>query len=53
MVRTVVGVSTFFELATTPDDVRLTIEPDLSVPLTFDDWTAGRDAALEAILAAP
>jgi hypothetical protein len=46
-----VGVSTEFELATTLDDDRLTIEPDLSVALTFDDWAAGRDAALKAILA--
>ena len=48
-----VSVATLFELATTPEDVRLTIEPDVSVPLTFDDWTAGRDAALDAILARP
>ena len=46
-----VGVSTEFELATTPDDDRLTIEPDLPVELSFDDWAARRDAALEAILA--
>jgi hypothetical protein len=46
-----VGVSTTFELATTADDDRLTIEPDLSVELSFDDWAAKRDASLEAILA--
>ena len=42
-----------FELATTADDVRLTIEPDLPVPLTFADWAAGRDPALEKIRARP
>jgi hypothetical protein len=46
-----VGVATQFELATSVDDVRLTIEPDLPVPLTFADWSAGRDPALEVILA--
>ena len=49
----VVSVATTFELATTLDDERATIEPDLSVPLTFADWSAGRDAALDAILARP
>jgi hypothetical protein len=49
----VVSVATLFELATTVDDERPTIEPDLSVPLTFADWSAGRDGALDAILARP
>ena len=49
----VVSVATMFELATTSGDERLTIEPDLSVPLTFADWSAGRDGALDAILARP
>lgn len=49
----VVSVATTFELATTVDDERSTIEPDLPVPLTFADWSAGRDAALDAILARP
>ena len=48
-----IGVSTMFELATTMDDVRLTIDPDLAVPLTFTDWAAGRDPALEKIRARP
>jgi hypothetical protein len=48
-----VGVSTMFELATTADDVRLTIDPELAVPLTYADWAAGRDAALEKIRARP
>ena len=49
----VVSVATLFELATTVDDERPTIEPDLAVPLTFADWSSGRDAALDAILAHP
>jgi len=49
----VVSVATQFELATTSDDGRLTIEPDVSVPLTFADWSAGRDGALDAILESP
>jgi hypothetical protein len=49
----VVSVATMFELATTVDDERPTVEPDLSVPLTFADWSAGRDRALDAILARP
>jgi hypothetical protein len=49
----VVSVATLFELATTQEDERPTIEPDVSVPLTFPDWSAGRDAALDAILARP
>jgi C-terminal processing protease CtpA/Prc len=49
----VVSVATLFELATTVDDDRSTIEPDLSVPLNFADWSAGRDAALDAIRARP
>ena len=37
----------------TPDDARLTIEPDIPVDLSSDDYFAGRDPVLEAILAAP
>ncbi len=48
-----ISVATFFELGTTPDDERLTIEPDVAVPLAFDDWRAGRDPALAAVLAGP
>ena len=32
-----------------PRDARRAIKPDLPVPLTYRDWRAGRDAALEAI----
>jgi C-terminal processing protease CtpA/Prc len=49
----VVSVATTFELATTEGDDRPTIEPDLPVPLTFADWSAGRDAALDGILSRP
>ena len=34
-----------------PNDARPWIRPDLPAPATFADWRAGRDAALEAILA--
>lgn len=34
-----------------PDDPRLTIEPDIPVPVTAADYFAGRDPALEAALA--
>lgn len=37
----------------TPDDERLTIEPDISVDLSSEDYFAGRDPVLEAILAQP
>jgi hypothetical protein len=37
----------------TPDDARITIEPDIPVDLTSEDYFAGRDPVLEAILAAP
>lgn len=46
------SIATQFELATTDDDDRLTIEPDISAPLTYGDWAAGRDPALVAIGAA-
>lgn len=32
----------------TPDDPRVTIEPDVRVPLTLSDWLAGRDPVLAA-----
>ncbi|MEO8245567.1 MAG: hypothetical protein ABI622_00470 [Chloroflexota bacterium] len=46
-----VGVSTRYWQMGLPDDPRLTIEPDLAVPLTAADYFAGRDAVLEAVLA--
>ena len=37
----------------TPDDTRITIEPDLAVPFSSADYLAGRDPVLDAVLAAP
>jgi hypothetical protein len=37
----------------TPDDARITIEPDIPADLSSDDYFAGRDPVFEAILAAP
>ena len=36
----------------TPNDARITIEPEIPVELTADDYFAGRDPVLEAIVAA-
>ena len=36
----------------TPDDTRITIEPEIRAELTADDYVAGRDPVLEAIVAA-
>ena len=47
----VLDVSTLLEVGSAADDPRLTIEPDLPAPLTFEAWAAGRDPALEAALA--
>lgn len=47
-----ITVATLLE-PTTPPDARLGIDPDVAVPLTFADWTAGRDPALDTILARP
>jgi hypothetical protein len=35
----------------TADDRRITIEPDLEIPLSSEDYLAGRDPVLEAVLA--
>jgi hypothetical protein len=37
----------------TPDDQRITIEPTIQVSLSSDDYFAGRDPVLNAILATP
>jgi hypothetical protein len=37
----------------TPDDTRLTIEPSITVELSSDDYFAGRDPVLDAILEQP
>jgi Peptidase family S41 len=47
-----VGISTRYWQFATPDDPRLTIEPDIPVALRAADYFAGVDAALEALLAA-
>jgi hypothetical protein len=37
----------------TPDDARITIEPDIPVELSSDDYFAGHDPVLDAIIARP
>ena len=34
----------------TPGDERITIEPELPVPYTFEDYLAGRDPVLDAVI---
>ena len=48
-----VGVATRYYVGSTPDDPRLTIEPDVPAELTSADYFAGRDPALEAALQVP
>jgi len=43
-----VGISTRYWQKSAPDDPRLTIEPDLGVPVRAADYFADRDPALEA-----
>ena len=50
--RLVLTIATQYFVGSTPDDLRLTIEPDIPAPLTAADFFAGRDPALAAILAA-
>ncbi len=45
-----VGVSTRYWQKSTPDDPRLTIDPDIAVPVLASDYFAGRDPVLEQIL---
>jgi hypothetical protein len=45
------GISSRYWQLSTPDDPRLSIEPDVAVALTAADWLAGRDAVLEAAIA--
>lgn len=47
-----IGVSTRCWQFAAPDDPRLTIEPDIAIPVTASDYFAGRDPTLEAVLAA-
>ena len=46
-----VGISTRYWQKADADDTRLTIEPEVSVPVRAEDYFAGRDATLEAALA--
>ena len=48
-----VAISTRYWEKSTPDDPRLTIEPDLAVPTRAADYFAGRDPVLEAAVSAP
>ena len=45
-----VGVSTRYWEFAEPDDPRLTIEPDVTIPATSADFLAGNDPVLEAAL---
>lgn len=45
-----VGISTRYWQKSVPDDPRLTIEPDLPVPVRAADYFAGLDPALEAAI---
>jgi hypothetical protein len=44
-----VGVSTRYWQKSTPDDPRLTIEPDMPFEVTAADYFAGVDPVMEAI----
>jgi hypothetical protein len=43
-------IATVYVEVTTPDDRRVTVEPDVRVELSSADWFAGRDPVLEAAL---
>ena len=45
----VVSVATMLEIGVSADDTRPTIEPEISSPLTADDWANGSDPALGMI----
>jgi C-terminal processing protease CtpA/Prc len=47
------AVSTVYHVRSTPDDPRLTHEPDVWAEVSAEDFFAGRDPALEAVLAFP
>jgi hypothetical protein len=51
--RFAVYMATTYWERSTPDDARITIEPDLAVDLTWADYAADRDPVLHAVLAAP
>ena len=45
-----IGVSTTYHQKSAPDDPRLTIDPDIDVPVLSSDYFSGRDPVLEAVL---
>lgn len=47
-----IGVSTTYHQMSVPDDPRLTIDPDIAVPVLSVDYFSGRDPVLEAVLEA-
>ena len=47
-----IGVSTRYWEKSVPDDPRLTIDPDIDVPVLSGDYFSGRDPVLEAVLEA-
>jgi len=48
-----VGVSTRYWQKAEPDEERLTIQPDIAVPVTAADYFGHRDPALDAALGSP
>ena len=46
------GVSTRYWQKSWPEDPRLTIDPDIDVPVLSTDYFSGRDTALERVMAA-
>jgi hypothetical protein len=46
-------VATHYIRRTTDDDPRITIEPDIAMPMTAADYFAGRDPVLQAAIMAP
>jgi hypothetical protein len=47
-----IGVSTVYHQKSVPDDPRLTIDPDIDIPVMSSDYFSGRDPVLEAVLEA-
>jgi hypothetical protein len=46
-----VFMATRYWQMSTADDERVTIEPDLAIPLSFEAWSAGLDPVLDAVTA--
>lgn len=47
-----VYIASVYHQKSTPDDSRITIEPDIAVPYSSDDYFSDRDPALDAALSA-